>query len=136
MDQETWEEISKDIRRTRSDLGFFQKPVTYEFDFEQDVVLRRSSKKEERKTVEVNSQVSEETHGDRLARILFIYAKLNPGVKYTQGMNEVLAILYFCFHGHPDSQYIASKYIESDLFCAFSNLMIDLRDGFLREIDD
>jgi len=39
-----------------------------------------------------------ETHGDVLARILFIYAKLNPGVKYVQGMNEILAVLYFCFY--------------------------------------
>ena len=101
MDLETWEEISKDIRRTRSDLSFFSKSVTYEFDFEQDVVLRRnSSKKEDRKSFGMGDHdIQEETHGDRLARILFIYAKLNPGVKYTQGMNEVLAILYFCFHG-------------------------------------
>jgi len=38
-----------------------------------------------------------ETHGDVLHRVLFIYAKLNPGIKYVQGMNEVLAVLYFCF---------------------------------------
>lgn len=38
-----------------------------------------------------------ETHADVLHRILFIYAKLNPGIKYVQGMNEVLAVIYFCF---------------------------------------
>lgn len=38
-----------------------------------------------------------ETHADILTRILFIYAKLNPGIKYVQGMNEVLAVLYFVF---------------------------------------
>ncbi len=38
-----------------------------------------------------------ETHADVLARVLFIYAKLNPGIKYVQGMNEVLAVLYYCF---------------------------------------
>ena len=38
-----------------------------------------------------------ETHSDILTRILFVYAKLNPGVKYVQGMNEVLAVLYFVF---------------------------------------
>jgi len=38
-----------------------------------------------------------ETHADVLSRILFIYAKLNPGVRYVQGMNEILAVLYFCF---------------------------------------
>lgn len=39
-----------------------------------------------------------ETHADVLARILFIYAKLNPGVKYVQGMNEILATLYYAFY--------------------------------------
>lgn len=32
-----------------------------------------------------------------LHRILFIYAKLNPGIKYIQGMNEVLAVIYYCY---------------------------------------
>ena len=39
-----------------------------------------------------------ETHADVLSRVLFIYAKLNPGVMYVQGMNEVLATLYYCFY--------------------------------------
>ena len=38
-----------------------------------------------------------ETYADVLHRILFIYAKLNPGIKYVQGMNEVLAVIYYCF---------------------------------------
>ena len=38
-----------------------------------------------------------ESHADILHRVLFIYAKLNPGIKYVQGMNELLAVLYFCF---------------------------------------
>ena len=37
------------------------------------------------------------THSDILARILFVYAKLNAGLKYVQGMNEVLSVLYYCF---------------------------------------
>lgn len=40
-----------------------------------------------------------ETHADVLARVLFIYAKLNPGIRYVQGMNEVLSVLYYCFLG-------------------------------------
>jgi hypothetical protein len=39
-----------------------------------------------------------ETHADVLSRILFIYAKLNPGVMYVQGMNEILATVYYCFY--------------------------------------
>jgi multisubunit Na+/H+ antiporter MnhB subunit len=40
-----------------------------------------------------NDQI--EKHFDVLARILFIYAKLNPGIGYVQGMNEVLAPIYY-----------------------------------------
>lgn len=32
-----------------------------------------------------------------MCRVLFIYAKLNPGIKYVQGMNELLAPLYYVF---------------------------------------
>lgn len=39
---------------------------------------------------------------DIIARILFVYAKLNPGVKYVQGMNEVLAPLYIVFSAEPN----------------------------------
>ena len=78
-----------------------------------------------------------EVHADSLSRILFIYAKLNPGIKYTQGMNEVLAIIYICFTHLTDAEMpiIEPKYNEASLFHAFSNIMIDLRDGFLRELD-
>jgi len=41
-----------------------------------------------------------------LARVLFIYAKLNPGIKYVQGMNEVLAVLYYCFLSFEDENVI------------------------------
>jgi hypothetical protein len=84
-----------------------------------------------------------ETHADVLHRILFIYAKLNPGIKYIQGMNEVLAVLYYCFlndddyENDPEGQscIFERKYHESDLFFSFQNIMIELRDGFLRELD-
>lgn len=48
-----------------------------------------------------------ETHADVLARILFIYAKLNPGIRYVQGMNEILAVLYFCFFTFGDESIIS-----------------------------
>jgi len=45
---------------------------------------------------------------------LFIHAKLNPGIKYVQGMNEILAILYFVFFDTTDP--ILTESLESDLF--------------------
>ena len=38
------------------------------------------------------------THADIMSRILFLYARLNPVVQYVQGMNEILATLYYCFY--------------------------------------
>ena len=50
-------------------------------------------------------------------------------------MNEVLAVLYYCFYSSNTDQILPQKYIEADIFYAFSALMVDLRDGFLRELD-
>ena len=34
-------------------------------------------------------------HWEAIERILFIYAKLNPAIGYVQGMNELIAPLYY-----------------------------------------
>jgi hypothetical protein len=34
-------------------------------------------------------------HWEALERILFIYAKLNPAIGYVQGMNELIAPIYY-----------------------------------------
>ena len=48
-------------------------------------------------------------------------------------MNEVLAVIYYCYY--EQNSVILTKYHESDLFFSFSNIMIEMRDGFLRELD-
>jgi hypothetical protein len=53
-------------------------------------------------------------------------------------MNEVLAVIYYCFYEQDfqgEEAVIPHKYYESDLFFSFSNIMVELRDGFLRELD-
>lgn len=35
-----------------------------------------------------------------MGRILFVYSKLNPRIKYVQGMNEILAPLYYLVNSH------------------------------------
>ena len=50
-------------------------------------------------------------------------------------MNEILAVIYYCFWCFGDETIISNKYLESDLFFCFNNLMIEIRDGFLRELD-
>ena len=54
-----------------------------------------------------------------MTRILFIFAKLNPKVMYVQGMNEILApIFYMVNYGHNGIQ-------EEACFFMFNNVMSD-----------
>jgi len=34
-------------------------------------------------------------HWEAIERLLFIYAKLNPAISYVQGMNELIAPIYY-----------------------------------------
>lgn len=47
-----------------------------------------------------------EAHWEVVERILFIYAKLNPGIAYVQGMNEIVGPIYYTFATDPNSQWI------------------------------
>lgn len=96
MDQELWEEIEKDVRRTRSDMTFFIEAVDSNKNHHKDQLLKQAEVKKSHLHGELRLNYIE-THADVLARILFIYGKLNPGVRYVQGMNEILAVLYYCF---------------------------------------
>ena len=116
-------------------MSFFYKAVDTNKNVNNlDILMRQAECKRSELTLE-DKQRFFVTHADVLARVLFIYAKLNPGVKYVQGMNEVLAVLYYCFWSFGDESIISNSYLESDLFFCFNNLMIEIRDGFLRELD-
>jgi len=95
-DQDIWDEIEKDVKRTRTDLSFFYRAVDPSLNMHTDRLLKQAETKKAELTLE-DKKLYIETHSDVLARVLFIYAKLNPGIKYVQGMNEVLAVLYYCF---------------------------------------
>lgn len=49
---------------------------------------------------------------EALKRILFIFAKLNPGIRYVQGMNEVLAPLYYVFKTDIDETNAVSAALD------------------------
>ncbi|KRZ20359.1 TBC1 domain family member 13 [Trichinella pseudospiralis] len=72
-----------------------------------------------------------ETHWQVVERILFIYSKLNPGVKYVQGMNEIIGPIYFVFAS--DSQW--QEHAEADTFFCFQNLMSEIKDNFIKTLD-
>ena len=137
-DLELWDEIEKDTKRTRSEISFFldktDPPSTYP-------ILSHYAKKDPRFTSRTeqyhkvaNDKEKPEVQHDVMTRILFLYAKLNPGVRYVQGMNEILAPIYYCFSN--DGNPFFKKYIESDSFFCFSILMGEIQDGFMRSMDN
>lgn len=85
--------------------------------------------------MEADKQVMD-YHWEAIERILFIYAKLNPGVGYVQGMNEILAPIYYVFAAKSAEEDTSSQaYAEADSFFVFTTLMSDGRDHFVRSLD-
>lgn len=73
-------------------------------------------------------------HLESLERILFIWCKLNPGVSYVQGMNEVLGPLYYLFAISPENEGKRSL-AESQAFFCFMNLMSEIMNNFIKTLD-
>ncbi|VVD02961.1 unnamed protein product [Leptidea sinapis] len=66
--------------------------------------------------------------------MLFMYAKLNPGQGYVQGMNEIIGPIYHTFASDPDPDF--RQYAEADCFWCFTNLMAEIRDFFILSLDN
>jgi hypothetical protein len=137
-DKNLLEEIDKDVRRTHTDLNFFFMPSKFEdlliLTNEQirEVVEKRRSndvKTTDDLYLDLN-KTKFETHADVLCRILYIYSKLNPDISYVQGMNELLAPIYFCF------SFDSQSFLEADTFWTFTFMMDDLKVLFMKSKDD
>jgi hypothetical protein len=53
-------------------------------------------------SAQATAEEEAELHREEMRRLLFVYAKLNPGIKYVQGMHELLAPIYYLFKTDPD----------------------------------
>lgn len=71
---------------------------------------------------------------EALKRILLIFAKLNPGIIYVQGMNEVVAPLFYAFKTDPDETNAVNA--EADTFFCFVQLLSEFRDHFYQQLDN
>ena len=76
--------------------------------------------------------VNEPNNYDILRRILFFYAKEHQDINYVQGMNEIIAIIFYIFSKDDNPFYIKS-YIESDSYFTFGKLMDQIKDIFQME---
>ena len=90
------DEIRKDVIRTHPDLRFFLEP-------EEDLGQKRYA---------------------ALERILFVWAKLNKGVRYVQGMNEIVGTLYFVL-AHDSNEDWANE-AEADTYFLFNSIMVSV----------
>lgn len=145
-DIELLEEIEKDVRRTRAQMSFFFMPVDPNDDISNvDIAFKADQIREPTKQGK-NVEYKFETHCDVLTRILFIYAKQYPELRYIQGMNEILAPLYyqFCLDNDCDNTIFIEEStdlkshdkIEADSYFCFENLMSEIKDLFIREKDE
>lgn len=105
QDNEIMEQIDRDVMRTHPDMHFFS-----------------------------GDSADAEQHRKEMKRCLFMYAKLNPGLRYIQGMNELLAPLYYMFKTDPDKT--SARYAEADSFYCFVDLISEFRDHFCQQLDN
>ncbi|RWR74566.1 Rab-GTPase-TBC domain-containing protein [Cinnamomum micranthum f. kanehirae] len=105
QDSEIIEQIDRDVMRTHPDLHFFSG----------DSFFAKSNQ-------------------EALRHILIVFAKLNPGIRYVQGMNEVLAPLFYVFRNDPDEENAASA--EADTFFCFVEVLSGFRDHFCQQLDN
>ncbi|XP_003387077.1 PREDICTED: TBC1 domain family member 13-like [Amphimedon queenslandica] len=153
-------QIDHDTRRLYPEISFFQLPTMYPRKaFNTGVVLGIEALKERVSHSSLPSQKvessrygvrkvkikkneeepfsplkeGEEGHWEVVERILFIYAKMNKGIGYVQGMNEIIGPIYYIFAQHPDSLW--KEHAEADTFFCFSNLMVEIGDNFTKKLD-
>jgi len=107
QDEAMLREIQKDVCRTFPHLHFFN------HDPEKDI--------------------GHSEHSQALRRILFIYAKLNPGIAYVQGMNEILGPIYYVFAS--DQTELFAGHAEADAFFAFTQVMSEIMNNFCETLD-
>ena len=72
-------------------------------------------------------------HYKALRNILFMWAKLNPGIAYVQGMNEVLGPIYYVFATDCDESF--KLHAEADAFFCFTQIMSEIMNNFCTTLD-
>lgn len=131
--RELLEVITKDVNRTHIQFNFFFQPTSKNKKFtsqELQNILKERQNCAMNNMEKIYKLDSIETHAEVIERILFIYSKLRPDVSYKQGMNEIIAPIYYCLSY--DKTYLeeTEENIEADTFWTFFNVMEDLITSF------
>uniref|UniRef100_A0A8R1I6Q7 TBC1 domain family member 13 n=1 Tax=Caenorhabditis japonica TaxID=281687 RepID=A0A8R1I6Q7_CAEJA len=157
QDNKVLSQIDKDVRRLYPEIQFFQllskfphphgrkyplsrrvinhqELQSQEFGANRDGIVGCVKTTKAKSSQDENEVPNSEFHWHIVERILFIYAKLNPGVQYVQGMNELVAPIYYVFANDSDDEWAA--YAEADTFFCFQQLMSEVKDNFIKKLDD
>ena len=106
QDNKLLELIDKDMKRTYPEIPFYQQKS-------------KNNKKE--------------TNCDVLKRILFIYAKKYPEVAYVQGLNLIIANMFYVFSQDENPYFNLSA--EEDTFFCFELFLQNFKDVYNQEKD-
>ena len=133
--KETLEQILKDVYRTNIQLSFFFQPTDKLKNFNKEEILNIYQKRKNWDFSKIEDiyqydHFENETHADVLTRILFTYSSIIKDISYHQGMNELLAPIYYCYSY--DKLYVEEKEIdiEADSFWSFYYLMNQVKSNF------
>ena len=136
MEYNLLEDIQKDIRRTRTHMSFFFMPCVSNSNnniTNEQISNAALEIKKDRSQHKLNSKTFE-TNADVMTRILFIYGLYHPEVKYVQGMNEILAPIFYCFS--IDKNETSIKNLEADSYISFENFMEIIKYIFIKKLDN
>lgn len=106
QDNKLLELIEKDIKRTYPEISFFQ---------------------------EKSKNNKKETNYEILKRLLFIYAKKYPEISYVQGLNLIIANIFYVFS--QDENPYFNLFAEEDTFYCFELLLNSFKDVYNQEKD-
>ncbi|CAK9141432.1 unnamed protein product [Ilex paraguariensis] len=138
QDTEIMEQIDRDVKRTHPDMHFFSgdSPLA---NSNQDTEIMEQIDRDVKRTHPDMHFFSGDSplansNQEALKNILIIFAKLNPGIRYVQGMNEILAPLFYVFRN--DSNEENAAFAEADTFFCFVELLSGFRDNFCQQLDN
>ena len=129
------EQIIKDVYRTNTQFSFFFQPTDKNKNFNKEEILNIYNKRKNWDFSNIEEvykydNFENETHTDVLKRILFTYSSILQDVSYHQGMNEILAPIYYTFSY--DKLYLEENEedIEADSFWSFYSLLNGIKNNF------
>ena len=129
------EQIIKDVYRTNTSNPFFYEPINKNDNVSKEELLQLYQKRKKYTFNNINEiyypPEKNEIHAEVLKRILLIYTFINQDISYHQGMNELLAPIFYCFSYDKTYEEETEENIEADTFWVFQYLMSKVSLSFV-----